>query len=122
MTHSLDSQFNTDRKKTLKSEFKERKITGGVFRMRNTQSGRYLLNYAADIQAKQNSFNFATTTGNCFDNRLRKDWEAAGNGIFVFEVLETIDKKKDQTQTEFTADLQALAEMWVEKLDPAARY
>jgi hypothetical protein len=109
-------------KKTLKEEYRQRKVTGGIYRITNTRNGMYLFNYAPDIKAKQNAFKFMVSSGTCFDNRALRDWSAFGSGAFSFEVLETLDKKKDQTQEQFIADLQALAQIWDEKLDSLKRY
>jgi hypothetical protein len=109
-------------KKTLKEQYKQSKVTGGIYRVMNTHNGMYLFNYTPNIQARQNSFEFMVSTGTCFDNRVIKDWEALGSGVFKFEVLETLEKKKDQTQEQFIADLETLAQMWDEKLDPSKRY
>lgn len=109
-------------KKELKEAYKRQTATGGVYRIVNTQNGKYIFNYAPDIRAKQNSFSFAVGNGMCFDNRARKDWEAAGGGVFRFEVLETLEQKKDQTPAEFAADLETLAQIWNEKLDAALKY
>ena len=109
-------------KKELKDTYKQRKIIGGIYRVTNTRNGMYLFNYTPNIQAKQNAFDFAVSSNMVFDNRLRKDWESFGGACFRFEVLETLEKKKDQTQEQFVEDLKALAQMWDEKLDPSKRY
>ncbi len=111
-----------DRRKALVDQYRQRKVTGGVFRLTNTRNGRYLLDCAADIQARQNSFAFVSSTGAVFDYRLKKEWEECGAGVFVFEVLETLEKKKDQSQEAFLEDLKTLEQMWSEKLDPAKSY
>lgn len=109
-------------KKALKEEFKQKKITGGIYKVTNTRNGMYLVNSSPNLQAKQNSFDFAVSGNMVFDNRLRKDWEALGGTAFTFEVLETLDKKKDQTQEQFYTDLQTLLDIWLEKLDKTKRY
>ena len=88
-------------RKELKDNYKQRKITGGIYRVTNNRSGLYLFHYAPDIQAKQNAFAFSVSSDVVFDNRLRKDWESLGGTSFRFEVLETLDKKKDQTPEQF---------------------
>ena len=103
-----------DRKARI-NEYKERKIIGGVFRVVNTGNGRYLLDYAPDIQAKQNSFNFMVTTNTSFDYKMDKDWKEFGAAAFKLEVLDTLEKKKDQSQEQFVEDLKTLKQMWVEK-------
>jgi len=111
-----------EKRKALINEYKERKITGGIYRVVNIQNGMYLLDYNTNIQARQNAFNFSTSTGSCFHLRLKKDWEIFGVNAFTFEILETLEKHKDQTQTEFVADLETLLQMWSEKLDSSKRY
>jgi hypothetical protein len=109
-------------RKELKDAYKQRKIIGGIYRVMNTRTGMYLFGYVPDIQAKQNAFSFSVSSNVVFDNRLRQDWESLGGGSFSFEVLETLDKKKDQTQEQFVEDLKTLAEIWDEKLDRSNRY
>jgi hypothetical protein len=111
-----------DRKKELQKEYKERKITGGVFRVVNNTNGKYLLDCTPDLQARQNAFNFMVTQSSCFDYKLAGEWEAHGPGAFFFEVLDTLVKKDTQSPEEFQADLKTLAGMWSEKLDAAKRY
>jgi len=109
-------------KKTLINEYKQRKIIGGIYRVTNTRNGKYLLDYATNLQAKQNAFDFMTSSGSCFDYRLKKDLEEFGGKVFTFEILETIEKKKEQSQEDFTTDLKTLAQMCSEKLDSSTRY
>jgi 2-phospho-L-lactate transferase/gluconeogenesis factor (CofD/UPF0052 family) len=111
-----------DKRKTLINEYKQRKIIGGIYRVTNTRNGMYLLDYATNLQAKQNSFNFMASSGSCFDYRLKKDWAAFGGKAFIFEMLEALEKKKEQTQDEFIDDLKMLEQLWEEKLDSSTRY
>jgi len=111
-----------DRKKILKNEYKQRKIIGGIYRVTNTRNGMYLLDYATDIRAKQNAFNLMASADSWFDYRLEKDREAFGSKVFTFEILETLEKKKEQTQDQFIEDLSTLARLWSDKLDSSTRY
>jgi hypothetical protein len=109
-------------RKTRINEYKERKVIGGVFRVVNTRNGKYLLDYAADLQAKQNNFNFMVTTNASFDYKMDKDWKEFGAAAFKFEVLDSLEKKKDQSQEQFIEDLKTLKQMWVEKGAAGERY
>jgi hypothetical protein len=109
-------------KKELINEYKQRKIVGGVFRVVNTKTGKYLLDYATDLQAKQNSFSFMVATNASFDYKMDKDWKELGAQAFKFEVLDSLEKKKDQTQEQFVEDLKTLMAMWVEKGEVGERY
>src|SRR4030042_1872050 len=111
-----------DRKKTLINEYKQGKIIGGIYRVTNTHNGMYLLDYATNLQAKQNMFNFMVSSGSCLDYKLKKDWAVLGGKAFIFEILEALEKKKEQTQDEFIDDLKMLEQLWSERLDSSTRY
>ena len=111
-----------DKRKTLKNEYKQGKIVGGIYRVANTRNGMYLLDYAANLQSKQNGFNFMVSSGSCLDYRLKKDLAEFGVQAFIFEILEALEKKPEQTRDEFIDDLKLLGQLWSEKLDPSKRY
>ena len=111
-----------DKRKTLKNEYKQGKIVGGIYRVANTRNEMYLLDYAANLQSKQNSFNFMVSSGSCLDYRLKKDLAEFGVQAFIFEILEALEKKPEQTRDEFIDDLKLLGQLWSEKLDPSKRY
>ncbi len=111
-----------DDRKTLINAYKQRKIIGGVFKVISTANGRYLLDSAADLQARQNAFNFSISTNNLFDYKMRKDWQEFGAAAFTFEVLDSLEKKETQSQEQFIDDLKTLEQIWAEKLDAAKRY
>jgi hypothetical protein len=111
-----------DKRKTLINEYKQRKVIGGIYRVTNTRNGMYLLDYAPNLQAKRNAFDFMVSSGSCLDYRLQKDWTAFGGKAFIFEILETLEKKNEQTQDEFIDDLKMLEQLWIKKLDSSMRY
>ena len=118
----FEFQVEMDRRKILKDEYRQGKVTGGIYRLVNTCSGMYLLDYTPNLQAKQNSYNFVISSGSCLDFRLKDEWESFGGKAFIFEILESLEKKKEQTQEEFIDDLKILKQMWSDKLDPSNRY
>ncbi len=111
-----------DRRKTLTNEYKEAKVIGGVYRLVNTRNGMYLLDFTPNLQAKQNSYKFSISTGSCLDLRLKEVWESFGGEAFAFEVLEELEKKKEQGQEEFMDDLEMLRQLWSDKLDSSKSY
>jgi hypothetical protein len=111
-----------DRRKTLTNEYKQGKVIGGIYRVTNTRNGMYLLDYAPNLQSKQNSFNFMVSSGSCLDYRLKKDLAEFGGEAFTFEMLEALEKKAEQTQDEFIDDLKMLGQLWSEKFDSSKRY
>lgn len=111
-----------ERRKLLKSQYKERKVIGAIYRILNKKNGRFYLNKTADLSGAQNSFKSCYTTGTCTNPRLAKEWSEYGQGSFEFEVLETWEKDATQTDEEFRNDLKELLEIWDEKLPKENRY
>lgn len=110
------------RRRALSKDYKERRMLGGVYLIRNAQNGRYLLGHAADLASARNRFEFGVTTGSAVDPRVRSDWSALGSQAFIFEVLEELEQRPDQTRAQFDADLVALEELRRAELDPALAY
>jgi len=111
-----------DRRRELTEAYKERKIIGGIYRVTNSRTGMYMLEHTQNLQAKRNSFDFMVSSGTCFHHKLQVDWADMGASVFTFEVLAELEKKPDQSQPGFIVDLETLAQMWADKLDPAKRY
>jgi hypothetical protein len=109
-------------KKELQAQYKERKVVGGVYAVRNTRSNKLLLEAAADLQGSRNRFDFAKATGSCVYTKLYADWAEQDSGDFAFEILEELEKGETQTDKEFKADLELLKEMWLEKLSDSELY
>ncbi|MDR0434936.1 MAG: GIY-YIG nuclease family protein [Gracilibacteraceae bacterium] len=101
-------------RKELLSAYRERKVIGGVFAIRNTNNGKRLLDSTGDMQGSRNRFDFMKKTGACYHHKLLDEW--SDNPPFVFEVLEELEKGEAQTDPEFTGDLKTLRELWLEKM------
>jgi hypothetical protein len=111
-----------ERRKVLRNEYKQRKTIGGIYRVTNMHNGMCLLDYAVNIQGKQNVFDFMVSSGSCFDYRLKEDLQTFGSKVFTFEILETLEKKNEQTQDQFIDDLNFLFKLWSEKDKSSKRY
>ena len=111
-----------DSRKKLVNEYKQRKLSGGIYKITNRLNQMYLLGHARDIKALQNRFNFSVSTGSCIQPRLQRDWKEFGGNVFTLEILETIELKEGQSQDEFTDDLKMLEEMWRGNLDASKEY
>lgn len=109
-------------RKDLIREYKERKLTGGVLKITNTQTGRYLLVGETNLQGSKNRFDFSVATNSCIYSKLREDWKRFGPQTFSFVILEEMEQKEDQTVEQFREDVQTLADLWREKEDPSLAY
>ncbi len=109
-------------RKALSKAYKERKLVGAVYLIRNTQNGKYLIGHAVDLASARNRFEFAVTTGSAIDPRMRADWAAFGPHAFTLDILEELEQGPEQTRAQLEADLVALEQLRRADLDPSSEY
>lgn len=109
-------------RKELTVEYKNRKITGGVFAIKNSANGMIFLHHAIDLQGSKNRFEFSKKTGSCGYKKLQEDFLRYGPDAFTFEVIEELEKDEAQTQESFVREVQTLYEMLLEKTDAGLLY
>lgn len=115
--------MNQDRKRQLQEAYKNRKVVGCVFIVRNAKNGRFYLNYSDVSAAAKNTFDLAVSSGTAYKPVMINDWKEHGASAFSFEILEEIEKTEEQSDREFRDDLATLTDLWLEKLsEPGARY
>lgn len=107
-----------DRKK-LREQYAARRGAGGVYAIKNTDSGKRLLMVTEDLPGSANRFAFAVQTGGCVHPKLTGEWGKSG---FEFEVIEELHRKDAQTDKAFAQELQALYELACEKYAPEKLY
>jgi hypothetical protein len=111
-----------NRRKEINTEYKARKLYGGVYTITNTMSGKYLIGHTSNLKSIQNRFQFAITSGSTVHPKLQKDWEEFGVQMFTLEVLEELEQKPDQSQAEFIDDLKTLEQLCRANLDESKEY
>lgn len=111
-----------NRRKEIINDYKERRSLGGIYKITNTQNGKYLLGHAADLKSVQNRFEFSLSVNSAIHPKLQKDWAALGGKVFTLEILEELDQGPDQSSTDFLEDLVILEKLWQAKFDVAKAY
>lgn len=109
-------------RKQLVAEYKERPVSGGVFSIRNTVTGKQLIDCAVDLAGSRNRFEFSRQTGSAVTLKLQADWKRLGGDSFEFEILEELKQGENQTAGEFREDLKALKALWLEKFSAEELY
>lgn len=102
-------------RKALTREYRETARTAGVFAVRNTVTGAMLVGSAPDLPGMLNRQRFQLEMGSHPSRELQADWNELGEDAFGFEVLDTLDEPDDPAESR-ASDLQALLELWLEKL------
>jgi hypothetical protein len=99
-----------ERKKELLASYKERPIVGGVCAVICSANNRALVFSCRDPESQRNRFEFSVSTGGCSLIPLQGDWKTLGADAFNFRLLETLEKKKEQTEESFLEELELLRE------------
>ena len=102
-------------RKALVRAYKESVRPMGVYRVRNTKSGRAIVAASRDLPSALNRQRAQLRMNGHPDKALQKEWGTSGVDAFVFEVLDTLEPI-DQPGYDPTDDLDALERMWVERL------
>ncbi len=105
-------------RKTLIREYKETQQPAGIYRVRNTGSGKSLIGSSVNLPGMLNRQRFQLEHGSHPDRELQNDWNTLGPEAFEFEVLDRL-KPRDEPGYDPTQDLRTLKEMWLEKLQAA---
>ena len=114
--------IDKEKKREIVNEYKQKKTTGGVYKVTNTVNGRYLLKAEVDLQSFQNRFNFNQSMKGCLHPKMRKDYDEFGSEVYVLEFLEEVEKKEDESNMGFRDRLKRMEEAWAEKFDPEKAY
>ena len=104
-------------KKEIRRQYKETVQPMGVYQLRNTVNGKIFIASSKNLKAKENSFIFQTKLGAHVSSELQNDYNTFGADKFVFEILDYLEPKEG-VNYDYTQDLSALEELWVEKLQP----
>lgn len=104
-----------EKRKQLTAAYKMQKPTGGVYVVRNRETGLFFIRGDSNLEGSQNRFEFAKKTG-CMYIQLKKEWEEYGSEAFEFVVLEETEKKETESPAAFKERLKKMEERWREKL------
>jgi hypothetical protein len=104
----------SERKASVR-QYKKIPQPAGVFRVRNTATGKSLVGSTTNLPGMLNRQRFQLERGSHPSRELQADWNALGADTFEFEVLDQLEPS-DKPDYDATADLRALKEMWLEKL------
>lgn len=106
----------TDRKKLIK-EYKETPTPMGILQIKNLANGKILLMKAKNLPGIINSQKFTLKNGSHPISNPQKDFTSLGESNFSFEMLDRLEAKEGVSY-DYTKDLKAMEEIWIEKLQP----
>jgi len=103
-----------------KAELRKYKLSHrpmGVFQISNTKSDKVFVDSSLNMPGKINRHKFQLNAGVHPSKALQKDWNELGAGSFEFEILEDVFPR-DESGYDYSADLETLENLWLEKLEP----
>ena len=83
--------LKTGRKEAIK-EYKARKVPRGVFAVRCTATGQIWVDSSPNLDAAPNGLWFGLRSGLHRNKALQAEWNAHGEPVFQYEVLEKLDE------------------------------
>ena len=89
----------------------------GIFRVRNLVNDRSFVGSTANLPAMLNRQRAQLSMGVHSNRALQRDWDELGSEAFEFSVLDELIPR-DKPDYDPTAELQALEELWLERLSP----
>lgn len=102
-------------RKARNREYKNTPRPAGVYRVRNSATGKSLVGSTTDLPSMLNRQRFQLENGLHPDKELQRDWSEYGADVFEFEILDRLEPR-DEPSYDPTEDLAVLKDMWVEEL------
>jgi hypothetical protein len=112
------------RKKDLVAEYKQTFRPMGVYQIRNLDNGKIFVAGSMNLDAARNRHEFTSLrSAQPPIPELHADWTRDGGTRFVFEELDRLTPREGATATDaelkaYREELDALVELWLEKLQP----
>jgi len=104
-------------KNELKKKYKETLPPMGIYQIKNLKNGKIFVGSSKNLTGKNNSSRFQLKMGSHYINELQEEYKTFGEENFVFEVMDYLEPKEG-IDYDYTKDLAALEELWLEKLQP----
>ena len=89
----------------------------GVYQVRNLENGKILHGRALDLHGRLNQREVPAQEQPAHEQELQRDFNELGEERFAFEVLDRL-AAKDGTDHDYSLELKALEEIWLEKRQP----
>ena len=107
--------MDTNSRKALKDAYKEKPLIGGIYCIRCSGNDRMWLKSTNNLAGQQNKFKFAISVNASPEPSMNAEWAQYGAQSFSFAILEQLQKKETQTESEYAEDIGVLLALWTEK-------
>lgn len=108
--------MDTNRRKELIAQYKLTKKPMGLFIIRSNVNNRCYIEGTQDLKGRMNGTKVRLEAGIHPNQELQKEWQEFGSENFTIEILDHLEYDKDESKTDYKADLDFLKMIWEEKL------
>lgn len=104
-------------KAEARKRYKETLPPMGIYQIKNLANGKIFIGSSKNLNGKLNSHKFQLENNCHVIKELQNDFNQFGMGKFSFEVIDYLEPKEGIAY-DYTEDLAALEELWLEKIQP----
>lgn len=104
-----------NRKKQLRSKYKQTLPKMGIYQILNLQNEQVYVGSSLNLEGILSRHKFELKMGGHKNKDLQKDWNELGEENFAFEVLEELEPREG---LDLQKELEFLENLWLEKLKP----
>ena len=102
-------------KKQLSKDYKQQKQPAGIYAVHNKADNKMYIGTSKNLPAVLRRFEFTLQMESFPYQDLIDDYKKLGKENFEIKILDELELK-NETEKEIDAELKALEEMWIEKL------
>ena len=102
-------------KKQIKEDYKSKRQPVGIFAVHNLHDNKMFIGASKDLPSVLKRFEFTLNMGSFPFQNLVDDYKRLGKDNFEVKILDELEIK-DETEKEIDKELEALEEMWIDKL------
>ena len=102
-------------KKQIKEDYKSKRQPAGIFAVHNLHDNKMFIGTSKDLPSVLKRFEFTLNMGSFPFQNLIDDYKKLGKSNFEIKILDELEIK-DESDREIDKELEALEEMWIDKL------
>jgi hypothetical protein len=110
--------MDSNKRKEIIKNYKQTPVPMGIYQVKNLTNGKILIGSTKNLKARKNREWMEFETNRHPVKELQEVWNKLGEKGISFEIVDTLEPKKDDPLYNYTKELQVLEELWLEKLQP----
>lgn len=102
-------------RKELINNYKQQEVELGLIKIENKNTGYAYIDICNNLYKPFEGIKFQLNLGRFKSKSLQKDWEKYGEESFIFEIIEKLKTKPEDTQKQKLENLKVLLDMYLEE-------